>query len=361
MHLVINASELGRNRGGNETYIAGLIKGLAAIDSQLALTALVSEWDQAPALPSTMKRYSLGQYRAVAFWGWQQAVALHALEPDWYLSNFFLPPFLPCKGAIAVHDVSFRAHPEYYPRLTAWYMHWFTWWSVHRAELVITISEFSRQELLRFYPISEHKIVVAPIGVAPEYRPDSGTSSQEDEAVAARYGIRRPYILALGNIHPRKNLQRLLDAYLEVRKQRPDAPAMVWVGKQHWGSDDLLRRAHASGVMITGYVPQEDLPALYRGAQMLVYPSLYEGFGLPPVEALACGTPVIASNTTSLPEAVGDAAILVNPLSVDEMATAILRLMSDEDLRRHLRPLGLAQARRFTWKSAAERLVSALW
>ena len=360
-HLVINATELGRRRGGNERYIAGLIEGLATLAPPPQVSLLTCRWDTPMYFPPAFRRVDLGTYRRLPFFLWQQTMALRRLDADWYLANFFLPPFLPCEGAVVVHDLSFRAHPEYFPRTVAWYMRWLTGWAVRRARLVLTVSEFSRRELLRFYPVAGGKAVSIPNGVGSEFRPVAGEGDAEaDRATLSRYGITSPYILALGNIHPRKNLGRLLEAYLHLRERRADVPAMVWVGLRRWGSEELLRRARSAEVILTGFIPQVDLPAIYRQAVMLVYPSLYEGFGLPPLEAMACGTPVVTSNTSSLPEVVGEAALMVDPTDVGAIAAAMARLLDDAPLREYLREAGIERARQFTWTRTARCLVSSV-
>jgi glycosyltransferase involved in cell wall biosynthesis len=355
MHLVINAAEIGRRRGGNETFITGLIQGLAGLDPLPRVSLLTCRWDSLPDFPPGFPAVNLGKYRRLPFFLWQQTMALRQLEADWYLANFFLPPRLPCKGAVAVHDLSFRAHPEYFPRTIAWYMRWLTGRAVRQADLVLTGSEFSRQELFRFYPCDEKKVVTIPYGVGREFGPAIG---ETERRLLSRYGIVTPYILALGNIHPRKNLSRLLDAYLRLQARRNPVPAMVWVGLQRWDSGELIQRANSAGVILTGFAAQEDLPALYRQASMLVYPSLYEGFGLPILEAMASGTPVVTSNTTSTAEVAGEAALTVDPTDVEEIAEAMDRLLEDASLRERLRHAGLERARQFTWAHTAQRLLA---
>lgn len=361
MHLAINASELGRGRGGNESYIAGLIEGLSALSCPPEVTLLTCEWGIDLDLPPDFREVNLGPYRRVPFLLWQQTRALKRTTADWYLSNFFLPLSLPCKGAVVVHDLSFRAHPEYFPNVVAWYMRWLTGWAIRRAERVLTVSEFSRRELLRFYPRAKGKVSVVLNGVAREFCSlSNGDAVGMDARTLSSYGVTPPYILALGNIHPRKNLSRLLDAYVRLKQRRASVPSMVWVGASRWGSDELLERARSAGVVLTGFVAQEDLPAFYRGAEMLIYPSLYEGFGLPPVEAMTCGTPVIVSDTTSLPEVVGEAALMVDPTDVGVMVEAMARLLDDDVLRGKLREAGLARSKRYTWPRAARDLLAAL-
>ena len=361
MHLVINATEVGRGRGGNETYIAGLTKGLSALPSPPETSLLISGWEPAPAFPSGFRQVNLGAYRQLPFFLWQQTVALHQMEADWYLSNYYLPPLLPCKGAVVVHDLSFRAAPEYFPLAVAWYMRLLAGLAIRLSERVVTVSAFSRQELLRFYPAAAGKVCLVPNGVGSEFRPylDDGMVQADQESLS-HYSVAAPYILAVGNIHPRKNLSRLLDAYLYLRKHRSSIPEMVWVGAPRWGSGELLERARSAGVVLTGFVAQEDLPAFYRGATMLVYPSLYEGFGLPPAEAMACGTPVVTSNTTSLPEVVGQAALTVDPTDLEALSGAMGRLLDDAALRKELSEAGIKRAQRYTWARTARELLAAL-
>jgi len=232
-----------------------------------------------------------------------------------------------------------------------------TAWAIQKADRVIAPSSFTRQEILRCHPHAEEKTAVIYPGIDPAFthRDDGG-----DVDRLQSLGIGSGYILALGSIHPRKNLARLLDAYVLLKEDGGSVPAMVWAGMPRWESCKLLERARNAGVVLPGFIPQEDLPALYRQAIMLVYPSLYEGFGLPPVEAMACGTPSIVSNTTGLPEAVGDAALLVDPTDVEAIASAVSRLLDDADLRESLRQAGLAHAARFTWDRAARGIVSVL-
>jgi glycosyltransferase involved in cell wall biosynthesis len=354
MRLVINATEIGRQRGGNESYIAGLLKGLAALKPGIEINLLTCDWGKPPDLP--FQQINLGRYRRLPFLLWQQSNALRKLGADWYVSTFFLPPILPCRGAVLIHDLSFRAHPEYFPAPIALYMRLLTGLAVRQARRNVALSQFTQQELARFYPAAVHKTVTVYPGIDKMFGPEQ----QRDDEILHSYGLSPGYILAQGNIHPRKNLSRLLDAYISLQAREKSTPAMVWGGLQRWESGTLLERARAAQVLLPGFIAQQDLPAVYRQAAMLVYPSLYEGFGLPPVEAMACGTPVIASNTSSLPEAVGQAALTVDPTSSEEIATAMAQLLDDAPLRQRLRQSGIKHAQTFTWKRAAQCLLAAL-
>jgi glycosyltransferase involved in cell wall biosynthesis len=356
-HLVINATELGRQRGGNESFIAGLIEGLARLNPPLRVTLLVCDWGRPLRMPPTFDQVNLGTYRQLPFLLWQQTLALRRLQADWYLANFFLPPILPCRGAVVVHDLSFRAHPDYFPPFVSWYMKWLTGLGIRQARRILTVSDFSRQELTRFYPVDPAKIAVINNGVGQQFGP---AQNPADEEILTRYGVTGPYIFALGNIHPRKNLARLLAAYVRLKAERTSMPVMVWGGLQRWESDVLVEQAQAAGVILPGFIEQADLPTFYRQAEMLVYPSLYEGFGLPPMEAMACGTPVITSNTTSLPEVVGQAALTVDPTSPAEIASAMAKLLDDACLAQTLRQAGFERSQTFTWERTAQRLLVAL-
>jgi len=361
VHLVINATEIGRRRGGNESFIMGLLEGLTKLDLPHHVSLLTCQWDTSPPLLNSFHQMNLGNYHRLAFFLWQQTLALQQLKADWYLANFFLPPLMSGQGVVAVHDLSFRAHPDFFPKTVAWYMSWLTGWAVKKARYVLTGSEFSRQELFRFYPVNQDKVITIPYGVGSEFRLlANGDDGAAERATLSRYGVTTPYILALGNIHPRKNLSRLLDAYLCLKRQRDSVPPMVWSGLERWDSGELLERARAAGVVLTGFVAQKDLPALYRQAMMLVYPSLYEGFGLPPLEAMACGTPVVVSNTTSVPEVVEEAGLLVNPNETEEITAAMARFLDDPALHKQFQQAGLEQARKFTWTRTVQELIGIL-
>lgn len=362
MHLALNVTDIGRQRGGNESYLLGLIDGLRSLpvnDDRFSLIACREGVNDLSAVaPSDRIRViDTGPYRRWPSYLWQQTRAIHRAQADWYVSTFLLPPRVPCRAAVLIHDLSFRAHPDYFPTSIALYMRTLVGLALRRAEVVVALSEFTRREIQHFYPWAARKTTVIYPGIERAF---GAIDDSSDVTARSTYGVTQPYILAVGNIHPRKNLTRLLAAYEQLRAQRSDVPVLVWAGLERWGSDELRTRAQAVGVQLIGRVQGAHLPALYRGAQVLVYPSLYEGFGLPPVEAMACGTPVIASNTTALPEAVGEAALTVDPLGVDQLAAALERVVSDAGLRAELRQRGLVQTARFNWTTTAAQLMTTL-
>jgi glycosyltransferase involved in cell wall biosynthesis len=223
----------------------------------------------------------------------------------------------------------------------------------------VALSEHARRDIIATYGISPELVTAIPLAAPPHFEPVS--NERELQRIRHTYGIAQDYILSVGSIQPRKNLSRLISAYVHLRGARPDSklPQLVIVGKRAWLYDETLKSIDESGagtsIIVTGYVPDNDLPALYSGALCFVYPSYFEGFGLPPLEAMKCGTPVIAGNRTSLPEVVGDAGLLVDPFDVEALAAAIEQLIDDPDFRLQLRAKGLNRARMFDWRETARR------
>lgn len=225
---------------------------------------------------------------------------------------------------------------------------------LRQAAAVITISESTRRDMLRYYAVDPAKCYVTHGGVDARFRP---AVEAEVEAVRRKYGLPEQFILAVGTIEPRKNYTTLLAVYHALRDRDPRL-RLVIVGKQGWRSETFFRQLSDLGlqdqVLLPGYVADADLPALYTAATVFAFPSLYEGFGLPILEAMACGAPVVSSNTSALPEVVGEAGLLVPPRDAGALASALAAVLDDAVLRADLRVKGLAQAKRFTWAQAAQ-------
>jgi glycosyltransferase involved in cell wall biosynthesis len=225
------------------------------------------------------------------------------------------------------------------------------------VDRVVTDSQDACADLARFLGLPAEKLRVVPLGVSEAFRP---IGPEQAAAVAARFGLNGPYVLAVGTRQARKNQAGLVAAFCALRDELPEH-CLAIAGPTIWREDRLREQVAALGmesrVRLLGYVPDEALPALYSAASLFVFPSLYEGFGLPVLEAMACGTPVVCSNRSSLPEVAGEAALLVDPTSRDELAGAIRRALLDVDLRDGLRERGLARAREYTWQRTASRMV----
>ncbi|WP_218185331.1 glycosyltransferase family 4 protein [Calditerricola satsumensis] len=259
-------------------------------------------------------------------------------------------PLAISRQVVTIHDAATLVHPEWFdPRFALWYRFLLPR-LMRRVLRVITVSEFSRQQLVEYGGAREEDIVVIPNGVDRRFKP---ASEEEIYSLRLRFRLMNPYILVVGSLEPRKNLRRLFMAWEQVQ------PILQEVDLVVAGSDGKVFRSlgfdHVpANVRLIGYVKDKDLPVLYSGAEVFVYPSLYEGFGLPPLEAMACGTPVITSNISALPEVVGDAALLVDPYCEESIATGILKVMEDRIFRENLRKSGLERSKLFTWDRTAE-------
>ncbi len=258
---------------------------------------------------------------------------------------------------VTIHDCAFRDRAECFtPRFAAW-LQWLVPKLARRVRQILTVSEYSKDRIAEICRVKPDKIHVVHNGVDPRFRP---VTSAEIAAAREKFSLPEDYVLCVGSLEPRKNLPRLLEAWRLVSEQlascqqgQREIPKLVLVGTTAAVFASAKLEAPAESVVLTGYVPDKFLPALYSGATAFVYPSLYEGFGLTVLEAMACGTPVICSSTTSLPEVAGDAAILVDPSDVAAIGQAITNLLSDEPLRSSLRARGLERAKEFTWDRAA--------
>ena len=269
-------------------------------------------------------------------------------------------PLAVAKQVCTIHDLIPLDHPEWFNRRFAQWYAWLLPRLAKRVRQIIAISEFTKQRVIELLGVSAAKIVVIPNGVDARFSP---RSSGEIEAAKRGLSIADSrYLLCVGSLEPRKNLLRLFEAWRKAQALTPDDVVLVVAGPaanaRVFGSAPIGNIP--SRVHFTGYVSDEFLPSLYSGALAVVYPSLYEGFGLPPLEAMACGAPVVTSNNTSLPEVVGDGAVLVDPYDVDSIAEGIVRVLSSGAVRDVLRAKGLARASQFTWERTAQETLHVL-
>jgi glycosyltransferase involved in cell wall biosynthesis len=294
--------------------------------------------------------------------GLKNMISQDALDAFWGTFHFFpfgLPSSLPT--LLTVYDLGWRRHPETMTARNYLTHRLFANSATFKADDIITISEFTAAELQTFGVARKKISIVYP---APEavYKPSGQT--QAARYIATKYGAREQYICAVGTVEPRKNLVTLLRAISVLKKRKWPCQLLV-AGASGWKNSAIYETMRKCGltkndVLFLGYVAESDMPALYCGARLFVFPSLYEGFGIPLVEAMACGTPVVASNSSSFPEVVQDAAVLVSPRSPEEFAGAISRVVRDEELRSSMIAKGLRRAGDFSWEASAGKVLDVL-
>ncbi len=271
-----------------------------------------------------------------------------------HATEHLLPPLKGARTVFTLHDLIFQFFPEYHLPLNRWFLMNAIPRFLRRADAIIVVSECTKRDAIATYQVPPEKITVIPEGVNPALRPvvDQNLIDQ----ARARYAQNQPFILFLGTIEPRKNIVALVDALRALRSHNLPHRLLV-AGRKGWlyqaTFDHVKQTGMESAVTFLDFVPDTDLGALFAACDAFVFPSLYEGFGLPPLEAMACGAPVVCSNTSSLPEVVGDAALLVNPRDVGEIADAVERVIGDRNLSNELRAKGTAQAAKFSWERAA--------
>ena len=352
---LIDGHMLGTAETGNETYVRGLLEGMNALGVRQTVAIETDDIDVGP-----HRVVKLGQHNDIRRVLEELPTAAHGVGAAVVHSTYIAPPRLQCARVVTVHDLSFLRNPGWFnPRdmvvLTAGVRA-----TAATADHVIVPSQHSRDDAVELLGVPADRVTVTPEGVSPSFRPIDADSARP---VMARFGIDRPYVLTLGNLQPRKNLKRLLRAWAALTHAGENGDALLVVGGGFRGRREdvagLARDLHIEErVLLTGYVVENDLPILYSRAQLYVFPSLYEGFGLPLLEAMASGTAVAASNATSLPEVAGDAAAYFDPRDVDDMAGVIGALLQDDRLREQLRARGLERARRFTWEDCARRTLA---
>ncbi len=283
---------------------------------------------------------------------------LARVEADAYHSPMFtLPAVTACPTVVTIHDVVFETHPEWVGDKLCSYLSKWSRFAAQTATRIVTVSEFSKQEIVRVYGVDPNRVDVTLEAADRRFFPIE--ERDHVERVAAKHGLPEQCLLYVGSMETKKNIENLLVAFKRAVDQAglPHKLALVGGrGGQALDLDALLDRHGCRELVVRpGYVPDGDLPFIYNAAEAFIYPSLYEGFGLPPLEAMACGVPVISSNATSLPEVVGDAGVLVDPEDTDSMAEAIAGVLTDEGQRSDLRQKGLTRAAEFSWEQTARQ------
>lgn len=365
MRIAIDAHSVGTGLGGNESYATNLIEALAEIDQANRYTLYVTRREAVERFSNRWPNFSVRStlpHTPLIRIPLTLSAELRRNPVDVLHVQFTAPPFSPCPVVVSIHDLSFEHLPETFKWRSRKQLRITVRRSAREAAQVIALSEYARKDIMATYHVNPEKISAIPLAASAHFRPV--WNEEELQRVRQTYGIEGEYILSVGTIQPRKNLSRLVAAYSRLRWAKPEVklPKLVLAGKCAWLYDETLRTIKelkiSDSVILTGYVPEADLPALYSGALCFIYPSYFEGFGLPPLEAMQCGAPVIVGDRTSLPEVVGDAGLLVDPFDMESLAKAIETLISDSRLREELSVKGLARAKLFDWRETARQTLA---
>lgn len=360
MRIGIDARKL--HDYGIGTYIRNLLRELARLDhtTEFVLLCRPDDVDGVRALGENFRpaieragNYSIAEQIKVPLALRREGVDL------FHAPHYVLPPLVHCRSVVTIHDCIHLMFPQYLPnRAALTYARTSMALAARRATRVLTVSETSKADIMKFFGTDPSKIDV----IYNAYDERFGVEPVEEDVVRVRerYQLHDEFILYAGNVKPHKNLERLIDAFQIVRSRGLDHLKLVMIGDDISKYASLRRAVHRyqlhNYVRFLGYLPEQTLAVMYRLAGVFVFPSLYEGFGLPPLEAMASGTPVVTSNVSSLPEVTGDAAELVDPYDPEAIADGIYRVLTDVELRRDLRRRGLARAHQFSWGASVRRV-----
>jgi glycosyltransferase involved in cell wall biosynthesis len=346
MRIAIDAHSIGSRAGGNETYFRQLLRGLALDKSDNQYTVFHTHGEVLPEIAGD-RRFSpvpIPKNPALRL-GISLPWALRKTKPEVFHCQYVLPPFTKTRTVVTIHDLAHEHFPEFFHPLEGARMRKLVRATAARVDHITTVSKFSAADIERTYGVPPEKISIAYQAASERFHPRDKQVCQEH--LARTYGIRVPFILYVGRIQQRKNLPRLVEAYASLKRQGP-IPELVIVGKKDWQSEKLLAKIHELGleksVTFPGYISEDDLPLFYNAAEVFVFPSIFEGFGLPVVESMASGLPTITSYGSSLEEVAGDGALLVDPLDVPSIADALKRVLEDQEFKNQLIKRGLCRS-----------------
>jgi glycosyltransferase involved in cell wall biosynthesis len=359
MRFSVDAHAIGQHLTGNETYIRNLLNCFAVLDRKADFVAYLSREDAFDEVPERFhkRRVAINPFVRLGF---DLPRRLRQDRPNLLHVQYTAPVFCPVPLVVSVHDVSFLEHPEYFTPFRALQLRCTVHRTVRSAARVLTPSQFSKRRILDAYGLDDEKVQVLPNGVCSSFHPISREIARR--SVQSSLGLKVPFVLTVGDLQPRKNHVSLIRAFEQLVRAYPQLPQhLVIVGKQTWHAEAIRAFARKSSVSdrihFTGFVSDADLLKLYGACDLFVYPSFYEGFGLPILEAMACGRAVACSNTSAMPEVADSAALLFDPHSVDDILLSMRDLLLNPELRARMERLGAQRAPMFSWeKSAAKTL-----
>lgn len=355
--IAIDASTIS-TQGGPRTYVLGLVDALLKVDSVNIYTIFYNDPDHLGRFPKAREIVLPGRNPVARLWREHVLLPLACRREKidlLHCPKSAIPFFSPCPVVVTLHDLIPIKHPETEKFAARVYWRLQIPNAARRSDFIITDSEHARKEIIYDFNVAPERIKAIMLGFNPAM--SVACTPEAAEMVRKKYSLPERYILYVGTIQPRKNIPTLLEAFNILKRDNGIPHRLVIVGRKGWLYDELFARIRELGrgddVIFTGFVPDEELPVIYAGADLFAYLSFFEGFGLPPLEAMACGVPVVVSNTSSLPEVVGDAGIAVEPGDVAAVAAAILKILTDIELATELRERGICRSAAFSWDRCA--------
>ena len=356
MRYAIDAHAIGRHLTGNEVYVRSLLSAFANVDKTSDFIAYVSLPEAESWVPERfqVRRVSPNPFERL---GYQLSRLLKKDRPALLHVQYTAPLFCPVPVVTSIHDVSFIEHPEYFTSFRRRQLEFTVSRTARTAARIITVSEFSRSAIARAYSLDPERITVVPNAANPFFRVVNREASLK--RVHEKFRFDGPFVLSVGDLQPRKNHIGLIEAFSRLIKTKPQLPhRLIITGQDTWFGGRVREAAKNSGVgdriSFTGFVSDEDLLRLYNACDCFVFPSLYEGFGIPILEAMACGRAVACANTSAMPEVADGAGLLFDPSQPDEIARAIRDILIDGELRSRMERLGLQRAAGFSWQKSAQ-------
>lgn len=362
MRIGITAEWIGTQAGGPERYLVNLITEMSRLEPRQQFEAYVcaeppTEWARSLGSNVTVRRVANSRWSAIPF-GIPRELLRHPV--DLLHAGYVAPPYCPAPFVLTIHDLGFITRPEFFPPMLRRRLRWLTSWGVRRARSFIANSEETGRVLQEIYGVDPARVTVTPLGVDGCF---AQAATPSDPDARARAGVPDRYLLYVGKLQARKNTARLVRAYSKLVETSSAVPDLVLVGRRTWLSEEtfaaLAESKVQSRIHVTGHVDDADLPAIYRGADLFVFPSLYEGFGLPLLEAMVSGLPVVSSDSATLREVGGDAALYFDPLSEEDIADKIRLMLADGPARAEMVRRGLERARLFSWERTARLTLEA--
>lgn len=354
MKIGIDAHMLGDHSGGNESYYTNILNNMKRQETD-EIIIFVKKGIDASAYASKFKIVEFREKNAFKRNFFELPRLCREYQLDLLHTQYFIPFIRPCPVVCTIHDICFEHYNNIFTKKEYYTQKILIPYAARHSKYIFTVSNHAKSDIIEHYHVPKERVVVTYNAVNSNFR-ELENDELDSAGLRNKYGIAKDYILSVGNLQPRKNLVRLIKAFRILKAKQPCEEQLVIVGKKAWMYNDIIKEAlkDNADVIFTDYVDEQDLVRLYNDAKCFVYPSFFEGFGIPPLEAMACGTVVAAANTTSLPEVVGDAGLYFDPFNENAIAESIELLLKDEKLRHELKEKSKEQVNKFSWSKSAD-------